>query len=93
MRKRIDMNIEEKAIAMSYIENNDNDIVKELGTNRTSHYPWRKEFKDHEFEYYFRPRNPNIKDFEYENICLQKMINDAKKEQALLKEAINVLFV
>ena len=34
-----------------------------------------------------------MKDLKQENICLQKMINDAKKEQALLKKAINSLFV
>lgn len=93
MRKEFDKNIKEKAIAMSYIGNNGNNIVKELGINRTSHYRGRKEFKDHEFEHCFGLGNPKIKDLKHENICLQKMINDAKKEQALLKEAINSLFV
>ena len=93
MRKEFDKNIKEKPVAISYIGNNDNDIFKELGIKKTSYYRWWKEFKVHEFEHNFGTNNPKIKDLKYENICLQIMINDAKKEQALLKEAINSLFV
>lgn len=93
MRKEFDENIEEKEIAMSYIENKENDIVKELGIKRNSYSRWRKEFKDYEFEHCFGLGNPKMKDLEHENICLQKMINDAKKEQALLKKTIDAMFV
>lgn len=89
-RKESEMNTKERAVGMSIIGNN-NDIFRELGIKKTSYNCWTKKIKVREFDHCFGQKNPELTDLEHENICLQKMINAAKREQALLKAAINYL--
>jgi hypothetical protein len=91
MKKELDKSIKEKTIALSDIGNDENDTIKELAISRVLNIRWWKEFRDYESKHYRKLKNSTIKDLKYENICLQKMINDAKKEQTLLKKAINSL--
>ncbi len=90
MKKEFDIQSKKKSIVRSGIPGIESDVTKESELKAIANICWRSEFEAYETRQ-SKLKNATIKEVEAENCCLQKMIDHARKEQALLKKAINTI--
>lgn len=92
-RKKYSKSFKQKAVELSNVRGNVQEVARELGINAEYIYRWRREMKNHSSVAFSGNGNKQLTPEQKENERLRRELADVKLERDILKKAVSIFSV